>query len=166
VASDHRTGWAVLQWGGIVRFDVPTRTMVASYLSPSSIYSGEAARGLAVGHDGRVYLTRPGIEHLEEYDPDPWRLVTAVTGSPVSADLALSPDGTTLFTSTWTSVGLPIGDYISMPRLYDVPNLHLRYQFPPRRGQRLTDGVAFSADGRRAFLMALDEVHVYLVRPR
>jgi len=160
IGPDHRTGWAALLDGGIVKFDIPTRALVANYLPPLSIYQPGIARGVVIGSGGRLYLARPN-EGLEEYQTDPWQLLQSVSPSPATVDIALAPDGHTLFTSTWTCVG---GPCVSTPRIYDVPGLRLRYQFPPRPG-KITDGLVFSSDGKRVFLMALDEVRVYLVRP-
>jgi hypothetical protein len=86
-------------------------------------------------------------------------------GSPIFAELALSPDGSALFVSA-DSGGLSLaGDSVNTPYLFDVPGLHLRYAFPHRRGG-ITDAAVWDPDGKRVFMMEEFQVDVYLVRPR
>lgn len=105
---------------------------------------------------------------LLEYDTQPWRLNRALgdptSAAPVFKELALSPDGSALFTSADSS-GLLFVDSVQTPLLYDVPGLRLRYAFTHRRGG-ITDAAVWHPDGKRVYMMDEFQVDVYLVRPR
>ena len=171
ISRDGRTGWAAVINTGIVVFDPQTYEMRSLMRLGSGGCGGECwenARSIRLVGDRWLELAELSIG-LFEYDTQPWGLRDSTgnvnAASPNFAELALSPDGTSLFVSAKLGGFTYRGDSIQTPYLFDVPGLHLRYAFPHRLGG-ITDAAIWDPDGKRVFMMEEFQVDVYLVRPR
>jgi len=162
-------GWGAVVDAGVAHFDARSYAMIGRYRIDSTsggAYWG-AARSIRLVADRWLEAALP-CEGLEEFDTRPWQLSVKLGDSfhaaPCFKELALSPDGSSLFVSA-DSTGWIGWDSVQTPYLFDVPGLRLRYAFPHRRGG-LTDAAVWHPDGKRVYMMAEFEVKVYVIRPR
>jgi len=170
LGSDERDGWAVVINTGIVHFDLQTYTMISLMRLDSGGCGGECwgqARSIRLVDDRWLEAADP-CTHLWEYDTQPWHLSLQLgdptRAQPCYSELALSPDGSSLFVSS-DSTGQLFVDSVQTPYLFDVPGLRLRYAFPHRRGAT-PDAAVWHPDGKRVYMMDGFQVDVYIVRPR
>lgn len=160
-SSDHRTGWAAIVYGGIVRFDAEH----LSVLEHVGLAGDANQRDILLVQDRWLYRAR--LQHgLWEWDTHSGVWSQMGREPPLYKELALSPDQLTLAVAAGTA-GVPsLGDRPHAPRLYEVPGMRERFLFPVRYGA-ISDGIVWHPDGKRLFLMTeLNLVEVYLVRPR
>jgi WD40 repeat protein len=166
LSADGRQGWGGMVHGDIYSFDATNYALIRRYdLYPpagDNIYTD--VRSLALVGDRWLYVSRIDFG-VDEFDTQTGQVTAhypfATPPYPIVMELALSPDGRTLFASS--NPGTVHDTSVSAPLLFTVPGLQLRWTFPTRRG--LVDGVAFHPDGKRVYQMAMFGVQVYLIRP-
>jgi hypothetical protein len=156
-SRDHRIGYGGIVYGGILRFNTETLTL----LERTGLTGDANQRDILLAQDRYLYRARLQ-SGLWEWDTQTGVWSNTGREPPLYKELALSPDGLTLAVAAGMSaLPAPHG-----PRLYDVPGMRERFIFPPRYGA-ISDAIVWHPDGKRLFLMTeLNLVEVYLVRPR
>jgi len=163
-SEDGTRAWAGISDGGMIRLDLVADTVLEQIdLDSGTSWLGNA-RDLALARDRWLLVARVRAG-LDEYDVTTGAKTAHVpppTNTSLSIrELALSPDGRTLFATADTN-HLTTG--VVAPIVYNVPGLVTRTVLPARPTP-IFDAAVFHPDGQRVFMNAGRDVWVYLVRP-